>query len=88
MRAEYVGALEAAFVVGCLASGGGALAGVRWLALAGVALVILTGAACAVIVDRCERSMRVPTLDRAGIGHRGARHTVGAQVTAREAGTP
>ena len=86
--AGQLGLWEAAFCVGCLLAGAGALAGSRWLASAGSALVIGCALVCARIVAREERLMRVPTSGCAGIGHRGERHTVAAQVTAREAGTP
>lgn len=88
MRADLVGFADALLSAGCLAAGLGALVGSAWLAGAGVVAVLAAGAFGWVVTLAEERRMRVPTSGCAGIGHRGERHTVAAQVTAREAGTP
>lgn len=88
MRADLVGFADAVLSAGCLAAGLGALVGSAWLAGAGVVAVLAAGAFGWVVTLAEERRMRVPTSGCAGVGHRGGRHTVGAQVTAREAGTP
>ena len=88
MRADLVGFADVLLSAGCLAAGLGALVGSAWLAGAGVVAVLAAGAFGWVVTLAEERRMRGTTSDRAGIGHRGARHTVAAQVTAREAGTP
>ena len=88
MRADLVGFADALLSAGCLAAGLGALVGSAWLAGAGVVAVLAAGAFGWVVTLAEERRRRVPTSGCAGIGHRGERHTVAAQVTAREAGTP
>lgn len=88
MRADLVGFADAVLSAGCLAAALGALVGCAWLAGAGVVAVLAAGAFGWVVTLAEERRMRVPTSGCAGIGHRGERHTVAAQVTAREAGTP
>ena len=88
MRADLVGFADAVLSAGCLAAGLGALVGSAWLAGGGVVAVLAAGAFGWVVTLAEERRMRVPTSGCAGGGHRGERHTVAAQVTAREAGTP
>ena len=88
MRADLIGFADVLLSAGCLAAGLGALIGCAWLAGAGVVAVLAAGAFGWVVTLAEERRMRVPASGCAGIGHRGARHTVAAQVTAREAGTP
>lgn len=88
MRADLVGFADAVLSAGCLAAGLGALVGSAWLAGGGVVAVLAAGAFGWVVTLAEERRMRVPTSGCAGVGHRGERHTVAAQVTAREAGTP
>ena len=88
MRADLVGFADVLLSAGCLAAALGALVGSAWLAGGGVVAVLAAGAFGWVVTLAEERRMRVPTSGCAGIGHRGERHTVAAQVTAREAGTP
>ena len=88
MRADLVGFADALLSAGCLAAGLGALVGSAWLAGGGVVAVLAAGAFGWIVTLAEERRTRAPTSGTAGIGHRGACHTVAAQVTAREAGTP
>ena len=88
MRADLVGFADALLSAGCLAAGLGALVGSAWLAGGGIVAVLAAGAFGWAMTLAEERRMRVPTSGCDSDGHRGERHTVGAHMTAREAGTP